>query len=88
MNILPSRLRRAPPAAALRRPAVHVDLVLPDDAGEDGVDGRCGWFDSSQALRDGLAVQELSDSALAGAVLWFDALRRAEAAATASARLQ
>ncbi len=50
-------------------------------AAEDGT-AACGWFDSSWALRQGLAVSELPDSDGTVAALWFAEL------AQRSARLQ
>ena len=43
----------------------------------------CGWFDSSHALREGLAVSELPDSDGSVAALWF-----AQLAPAGSARWQ
>lgn len=43
----------------------------------------CGWFDSSWALREGLAVSELPDSDGSVAALWF-----AQLAPAGSARWQ
>lgn len=61
---------------------VRIPMVMPARDADDGDpdDGRpaCGWFDSSRALREGLAVQELGicdvpdDGTLAA--LWLAAL--------------
>ena len=85
MNLLPACLRRPAAPPPVRRPAPAVDLLLPDD--DTGAPAGCGWFDSSQALRDGLAVQELPPSDLPVLALWFGALADAPVPA-ASARLQ
>lgn len=77
MNLLPHCLRRTAPPPS-RRLAPPLELLLPDPD-EPAAPG-CGWFDSSQALRDGLAVQELPDSELPVAALWFGALAAAQRA--------
>jgi len=80
------------PNAPVRR-IVHVRIAkvppaTPDEADAD-VDGpACGWFDSSFALRQGLAVQELGPSELPDAdgtlaALWFAALAKPAAAGSA-----
>jgi hypothetical protein len=46
-------------------------------AAVDGDTPACGWYESSFALRQGLAVSELSDGDARLAALWFDQLRPA-----------
>jgi hypothetical protein len=73
--------------SARPRLVVHVSIPKVQPVADDGADEgapACGWFDSSYALRQGLAVQELPDSDGTVAALWFQAL----AAAPASAPLQ
>ena len=59
------------------RLVVHVSILrVPpqaDEAADDGAPG-CGWYASSFALRQGLAVSELPDSDGSVAALWFAAL--------------
>ena len=45
--------------------------VAPEAVAVDEDTRACGWFDSSWALRQGLAVSELPDSDGAVAALWF-----------------
>lgn len=54
------RARRLPP------PVTSLAILAP----EDGPPG-CGWFDSSWALDQGLAVSDLPDSDGTVAALWF-----------------
>lgn len=77
------------PSARPRR-TVHVSIpkVPPaeTDLADDGSPA-CGWFESSWALRQGLAVQELGASDLPDpdgtlAALWFAALAAVPAAAS------
>ena len=53
---------------------VHVSIprVPPqgDDLADDGTPA-CGWYESSFALRQGLAVSEMPDSDGSVAALWF-----------------
>jgi len=44
------------------------------DASADDAGAACGWYESSFALRQGLAVSELPDSDGSLAALWFAAL--------------
>ncbi len=77
--------------AARPRLVVHVSIprvppmVMPAPEPLPPEAPACGWFDSSWALRQGLAVRELPDSDGAAAALWFPALA---SACAASARLQ
>ena len=61
------------------RRVVHVSIprVPPQgdaDAETDHGAQACGWYESSFALRQGLAVSELPDSDGSVAALWFAAL--------------
>ncbi len=69
--------------SARHRRTVHVSIptVPPLDGDPADAEGSpvCGWFESSRALRAGLAVQELGASDLPDpdgtlAALWFAAL--------------
>lgn len=59
------------------RLVVHVSIpkVQPhiDEGADEGAQA-CGWYESSFALRQGLAVSELPDSDGSVAALWFAAL--------------
>lgn len=57
----------------LKVPSAELCEPLPDTT------PACGWFDSSWALRQGLAVSELPDSDGTVAALWFAALALAPA---------
>lgn len=81
--------------SARPRRTVHVSVPtvppLDGDPADDDGSPVCGWFESSWALREGLAVQELGASELPDpdgtlAALWFAAL--AVPAAPASGRWQ
>lgn len=48
-------------------------IVVDVDA-QDPAAPVCGWYESSLALREGLAVSELDDSDGSVAALWFDSL--------------
>ncbi len=73
------------------RRTVHVSIPkvpAPDAAAPDDGGPACGWFESSWALRQGLAVQELGASELPDsdgtlAALWFAALGAPAAAGSA-----
>jgi hypothetical protein len=79
-------LPETPMNSSLRpRVIVHhsVPRVQPPSDGiavavDDGSEPACGWYESSFALRQGLAVSELTDSDGSVAALWFAALREAE----------
>ena len=81
-------------SARPRRPVrVSIPTVPPLDGDPPEEDGSpvCGWFESSWALREGLAVQELGASDQPApdgtlAALWFAAL--AAAPSPASGRWQ
>ncbi len=47
-------------------------------AADDRAPPACGWYESSFALRQGLAVSELADDDGGGAAQWFAALRAAD----------
>ena len=71
------------------RRIVHVSIprvpaATPDEAADPAP--ACGWFESSWALRQGLAVSELPDGDGTVAALWFAAL--AAPAVLLSTRLQ
>lgn len=55
-----------PPPLPLPRPQEDDDTTVPEALGPV-----CGWFDSSWALREGLAVTDLPDGDGAVAALWF-----------------
>lgn len=62
--------------SARPRLVVHVSIpkvpaATPDEASEAAPE--CGWYESSWALRQGLAVSELADSDGTVAALWFAA---------------
>ena len=62
------------------RLVVHVSIprVSPQgDAEADELAPACGWYESSFALRQGLAVSELPDSDGSVAALWFATLASA-----------
>lgn len=59
--------RVQPPAEGIV--AVAVDGAAPTD---------CGWYESSFALRQGLAVSELADDDGSAVAQWFAALRAAD----------
>ena len=69
-------------ASARPRRVVHVSIPRvpsPEADATDDASPACGWFESSWALRQGLAVQELGASELPDtdgtlAALWFAAL--------------
>ena len=68
--------RAAGPAAA--RATVGAAAAAGADEGAEpgppdelGVASACGWFDSSRALREGLAVSELAAGDWPVAALWF-----------------
>jgi hypothetical protein len=56
--------------------ALYPDLpvLAAGTAPDDDDTPACGWFDSSWALRQGLAVSELPDSDGIVAALWFEEL--------------
>lgn len=57
--------RVAPPADGISVDVDRLDAAVPD----------CGWYESSFALRQGLAVSELDDSDGSVAALWFAQLQ-------------
>ena len=63
------------------RLVVHVSIPrvqpLQEDAPAEDSAPACGWYESSFALRQGLAVSELPDSDGSVAALWFAALASA-----------
>jgi hypothetical protein len=62
------------PVPAADAPSDHGPGAAPaDDTAAPG----CGWYESSFALRQGLAVSELGDADGSVAALWFAALRPA-----------
>ena len=66
--------------SARPRLIVHVSIPrVPAAAADEAADPApaCGWFESSWALRNGLAVSELPDSDGSVAALWFAALASA-----------
>ncbi len=73
------------------RRTVHVSIPrvpAPEADALDDASPGCGWFESSWALRQGLAVQELGASQLPDsdgtlAALWFAALAAPPAVASA-----
>lgn len=62
-----------PPTAATVSPAPAAAPWNGEDLPDDDTPV-CGWFDSSWALRQGLAVSELPDSDGTVAALWFAGL--------------
>ncbi|MES2719022.1 MAG: hypothetical protein V4795_24900 [Pseudomonadota bacterium] len=59
------------------RLVVHLSIPKVRPLGDDGGaqdTPACGWYESSFALRQGLAVSELPDSDGSVAALWFAAL--------------
>lgn len=81
VNAAASAAAQSTPSASASAPCA-ADGALPADDGAPA----CGWFDSSWALQQGLAVSELPDSDGTVAALWFAEL--APRRRPASARLQ
>ena len=70
-------LRRPRPAVACdagdtaASPARAASTAVAVDCADAGDARACGWFDSSWDLRQGLAVNELAETELPVAALWF-----------------
>ena len=62
---------RATVGAAAAAAAGADEGAEPGPPDELGVASACGWFDSSRALREGLAVSELAAGDWPVAALWF-----------------